>query len=156
MILNQIIRNDHAEFLEEVSLAVLYHGLARELLLHPLLGPKFGYWRITIDSEERMWFAAISEYAKLIVSGHWNGTTRLWEAHTDEPVGEPMYNHLEGVNSVAIECSLIVSGSNDSFLYRYNAITGEVIGNASQGDEGVLLGVATSADDKPIVSSSFG
>ena len=61
---------------------------------------------------------AISEDAKLIVSGHFDGSFRRWDAHTGETVGEPIYNRTNKVNSLAIRSNLIVSGSSDGLLHR--------------------------------------
>ena len=59
-------------------------------------------FRILVGTEEYELCVAISEDAKLIVSGHRDGFVRRWNAPTDEPVGGPMYNHTERVNSVPI------------------------------------------------------
>ena len=66
-----------------------------------------------------------------------------------------MYNHAEAVFSVAIRGNLIVSGSDDGFLYRFNVTTGEVIGSAFEGHGGRVTSVAISADGKLIVSISW-
>ena len=87
---------------------------------------------------------AISEDANLIVSGHFDGSIRRWDPHSGEPVGEPIYNRTNQVNSLAIRSNLIVSGSSDGLLYRYNMSAGEVIGNALQGHEGTVESVAIS------------
>ena len=112
-------------------------------------------FRIPIDTEECALCVAISEDAKLIVSGHQDGTARRWDANTGEPVGKPMYNHTERVNSVAIRGNLIVSGTDDGFLYRWNLTTGQVIGNALLEHEDKVTSVAISADGKLIVSGSY-
>ena len=123
----------------------------------PLWGHK-GLFRIPIDTEESARCVAISGDAKLIVSGHFDGTVRRWDAHTGEPVGDPISNRMErvaSVGSVAIRGNMIVSGSDDDLLYRYNATTGEFIGNALQGHEDKVTSVAISADAKLIVSGSY-
>ena len=111
-----------------------------------------GLWRIPIDIEERSRCVAISKDAKLIVSGHEDGTVRQWDGHAGEPIGQSMSNHTVVVTSVDIRGNLTVSGSNDGLLYRYIATTGEVIGNALQGSDGSVRSVSISAGGKLIVA----
>ena len=58
--------------------------------------------RIPIDAVKWAKCVAISEDGKLIVSGHRDGSVRLWHAHTGEVVEEPMHNHTGPVLIVAI------------------------------------------------------
>ena len=65
-----------------------------------------------------------------------------------------MSGHSEEVLSVAIRSNLIVLGSIDGLLYRWNAATSRSIVSALQGHEGSVDRVAVSADGKIIVSGS--
>ena len=56
---------------------------------------------------------------------------------------------------MAISGNLIVSGASDGLLYRYNLTTGEVIGNALQGQASSVFSVAISTGGKLIVSGSY-
>ena len=111
-------------------------------------------FRIPIDADECAYCVAISEGARVIDSGHGDGSVRLWDAYTGEQVGEAMYNHAGEVNSVSIGGNVIVSGSKYGLLYRYNVTTGEGTGNTLQGYEDAVSSVAINGDGKLIVSGS--
>ena len=111
-------------------------------------------FKISIDRKSLVRSVALSEDAKIIVSGHQDGTVRRWNVHTGESIGEPMSGHTKASNSVAIRENLIVSGSKDRSIYRWNATTGESIGSALQGHGGSVSCVAVSANGKLIVSGS--
>ena len=53
----------------------------------------------------------MSEDAKVIASGHDDGTVRRWNGNTGESMGKPMSGHTEELSCVAIRGNLIVSGS---------------------------------------------
>ena len=57
---------------------------------------------------------AVNPDAKRIVSGHRDGSVRLWDATTCRPIGEPMTGHEDGVNSVAFspDGGPVVSGGS--------------------------------------------
>ena len=69
----------------------------------------------------------LSEDAKVIVSGHGDGTAHRWNGNTGENIGEHMSGHTKAVNCVGIRVNLIALGSSDGLLYRWNATTGESI-----------------------------
>ena len=60
----------------------------------------------------------LSEDVKIIVSGHADATFRRWNVNTGESIGKPMSAHTKQVRCVAIRANLIMSGSDDCFLYR--------------------------------------
>ena len=107
-----------------------------------------------IDFGANMRSMALSKKAKIIVSGHEDGTIRRWNGHNGESISEPVSGDLKEVLSMAIGGNLIVSGSVDGLLHRSNVTTGETIGNALQGHGGSVNCVAVSADRKLIVSVS--
>ena len=95
---------------------------------------------------------ALSEDAKIIVSGHYDCTLRRWNVSTGESIGEPISGHMIAVISLAIRENSIVSDSADGLAYRWNATTGESIGNALQGRRDGVNFVAVNADGKLILS----
>jgi WD40 repeat protein len=99
---------------------------------------------------------AISPDGSRIVSGSYDGTLRLWDAHSGAPIGAPLQGHKDWVSSVAIspDGSRIVSGSHDKTLRLWDARSGAPIGAPLQGHEGVVASVAFSPDGSRIVSGS--
>ena len=112
-------------------------------------------FEISIDGKAFVNSVALSVEAKILVSGHEDGTVRRWNAQSGELIGEPMSGHTKYVNSLAIRRNLIVSGSVDWLLYWWNATTGESIGSALQGHGDWVTWIAVSADGKLIVSGSW-
>ena len=64
----------------------------------------------------------------VIVSGSADGTVRVWDAVTGDPVGAPLAGHDNSVNAVAIgragDRDVIVSGSDDGTVRVWDAVTG--------------------------------
>ncbi|CCA77468.1 hypothetical protein PIIN_11445 [Serendipita indica DSM 11827] len=58
-----------------------------------------------------------------IVSGSSDGTIRLWEADTGQPLGEPLRGHEAAINAVGFspDTLQIVSGSRDGTVRLWNA-----------------------------------
>ena len=65
-----------------------------------------------------------------------------------------MSNHRRVVTSLAIRWNLIVSGCYNGLLYRWDATTGEPIGNAFQGNGDWVDCFAVSVDGKLILTGS--
>jgi len=110
---------------------------------------------ITLQGHEKsVMSVAISADGKLIVSGSWDSTVRLWDI-SGNPIGQPLRGHENFVNSVAISADgkLIVSGSWDSTVRLWD-ISGDPIGQPLRGHENFVNSVAISADGKMIVSGS--
>ena len=65
----------------------------------------------------------------IIVSGSGDGTVRVWDAVTGDPVGGPLAGHDGWVNAVAIgragDRDVIVSGSDDGTVRVWDAVTGD-------------------------------
>ena len=99
---------------------------------------------------------AFTPDGKRIVSGSWDTTVRLWDAHTGQPVGQPMTGHTAPVFSVAFspDGKRIVSGSADKTLRLWDADTGKPIGDPMTGHKAPVFSVAFSPDGKRIVSGS--
>ena len=68
----------------------------------------------------------------VIVSGSDDGTVRIWDAVTGDPVGVPLTGHDGPVNAVAIgragDRDIIVSGSGDGTVRIWDAVTGDPVG----------------------------
>jgi WD40 repeat protein len=73
---------------------------------------------------------------KLVASGSFDGTVRLWDVATGATRGEPLKSHSGWVSSVAfsLDGKLVVSGSDDVTIRLWDAATG-----APRGDVIILL-----------------
>jgi WD40 repeat protein len=86
-----------------------------------------------------------------------DGTIELWDARTGELIGEPLY-YANRIRSVALGTidgvPVIVSGSFDTGLRRWNAHTGEPIGERLEGHTNVVNSVTLGAiDGAPVIVS---
>ncbi|KAG8742618.1 hypothetical protein FRC10_001216 [Ceratobasidium sp. 414] len=99
---------------------------------------------------------AYSPDGAYIVSGSFDNTIRIWDAHTGQSVGEPLQGHTSLVNSVAYspDGAYIVSGSHDNTIRIWNAHTGQAVGQPLQGHTNWVNSVAYSPDGAYIVSGS--
>jgi WD40 repeat protein len=68
--------------------------------------------------------------SRLVSSGAANGELRLWDAHSGQPVGQPLTGHSKPVSSVAFspDGRRIVSGSQDGTIRLWDASTQRPIG----------------------------
>ena len=84
---------------------------------------------------------AISGDGQVIVSGSADNTVRRWDAHTGQPLGDPMEGHTDCVNTVAIsgDGQVIVSGSYDNAVRRWDAHTGQPLGDPMEGEKAQQL-----------------
>ncbi|KAI5121548.1 hypothetical protein M0805_002606 [Coniferiporia weirii] len=100
--------------------------------------------------------ASYSPDGRHIVSGSGDDTLRIWDAHTGNPVGNPLTGHSDRVTSVAYspDGGHIVSGSGDKTLRIWDAYTGHPVGNPLTGHSDWISSVAYSPDGRHIVSGS--
>jgi WD40 repeat protein len=91
---------------------------------------------------------AYSPNGRRIVSAGSDGTLRLWDAASGEPIGAPMTGHESGVASVAFspDGRRIVSGGVDKTLRLWDATSGQAIGKPMTGHTTGVSSVAFSRD----------
>jgi WD domain, G-beta repeat len=71
---------------------------------------------------------AISPDGKILVSGSWDKTIKVWELETGELIGT-LTGHSDRVNSVAISWNgkMLASGSSDETIKFWNLLNGELL-----------------------------
>ena len=107
-------------------------------------------------TDNKMLSAAFNPDGTRVVSGHDDGTLRLWDAATLQSAGPPWRGHTAPVTSVAFspDGARIVSASEDTTLRQWDASTGNQIGEPLQGHALWVTSAAFSPDGKRIVSGS--
>ena len=90
-----------------------------------------------------------------LASGSEDGTVRLWDADTGEPIGDPLTGHTDAVTDVAFspDGHRLASGSADRTVRLWDADTREPIGEALTGHTGPVNGVAFSPDGQRLASA---
>jgi len=109
-----------------------------------------------IEVGAQMNAVAFSPDGSRMVSGSGDGSLRLWDTATGQPIGPPIRGHQGRVDSVAFDRdgTRIVSGSQDKTLRQWDAKTGQAIGAPLVGHEDWVSSVAFDSEGKRIVSAS--
>ncbi|KAJ6590132.1 hypothetical protein DFH09DRAFT_1425797 [Mycena vulgaris] len=99
---------------------------------------------------------AFSPDGRQIVSGSTDRTVRIWDAESQQQIGEPFIGHNGYVLSVAFSANgrQIVSGSEDKTVWIWDAESQQQIGRPLTGHDGLVRSVAFSPDSRQIVSGS--
>ncbi|MCS6291011.1 MAG: TIR domain-containing protein [Nitrospira sp.] len=90
------------------------------------------------------------------LSGSGDGTVRLWDAQTGQPIGEPLKGHNAWVRSVAFspDGTHLLSGGADGTVRRWDAETGQSIGVSLKGPKAEVMSMAFSPDGRRLVTGS--
>ncbi|KIK37359.1 hypothetical protein CY34DRAFT_810405, partial [Suillus luteus UH-Slu-Lm8-n1] len=99
---------------------------------------------------------AFSPDGARIATGSDDGTVRLWDAATGQPVGEPLLGHTSSVTSVSFspDGTRIVSGSLDETVRLWDVATRQPIGEPLLGHTDSVNSVAFSPSGSRIVTGS--
>ena len=91
-----------------------------------------------------------------IVSGSGDGTVRVWDAGSGQPIGAPLTGHTDKVYSVAFspDGRRIASGSGDKTVRLWDATSGQPLGAPLTGHTNQVYSVAFSPDGRRIASGS--
>ena len=105
-----------------------------------------------IETGAVIYRVAFDPYGIRLVSSGFDGTVRLWNAQTGEPLGAPLKGHKDGVHSVAFspDGTRLVSGGADGTVRLWNTQTGEPLGAPLKGHG--FDSVAFSPDGTRLVS----
>ncbi|KIJ52189.1 hypothetical protein M422DRAFT_243794 [Sphaerobolus stellatus SS14] len=106
---------------------------------------------------DSVYSVAFSPDGQRVVSGSYDETIRIWDAHTGTLIGDPLEGHTDGVHSVAFspDGQRVVSGSYDETIRIWDAQTGTLIGDPLEGHTDGVCSVAFSPDGQRVVSGSW-
>ncbi|GAB4461277.1 MAG: hypothetical protein Kow0070_18660 [Anaerolineales bacterium] len=105
---------------------------------------------------DRVRSVAFSPDGSLLAAGCEDGSLRLWNVATRQPLGEPLTGHSRDVNSVAFspDGTLLASGSWDNTLRLWDVATRQPLGEPLTGHGGDVNSVAFSPDGTLLASGS--
>ncbi|KIJ39191.1 hypothetical protein M422DRAFT_175509 [Sphaerobolus stellatus SS14] len=122
------------------------------------LGGKWPAMELTLTGHQAgINSVSFSPDGERVVSGSYDQTIRIWNAHTGELVSGPFQGHTDSISSVAFSPdgeSRVVSGSDDQTIWIRDAHTGEIVSGPFQGHTGWISSVAFSPDGERVVSGS--
>jgi WD40 repeat protein len=100
---------------------------------------------------------AFSPDGRLVASGSFDCSVRIWNAYTGELVTGPLKGHSSEVCLVEFspDRCWVASGSLDRTIMVWHVQTGQVVAGPFDDHSGVILSIGFSPDGQRIVSSSY-
>jgi WD40 repeat protein/DNA-binding SARP family transcriptional activator len=126
---------------------MLWDVATRQPLGEPLTGHEGGVWRV-VFSPAILASQGAPARGQVLASAGQDGTIRLWDVATRQPVGEPLTGHGSKVFDLAFSSDgqLLASASGDNTLRLWDVATRQPVGQPLTGHGGAVYAVAFSPD----------
>ncbi|NWF70389.1 MAG: protein kinase [Chloroflexi bacterium] len=146
--------------------ALAYHPQRPLLAAGAATGGIF-LWNITQDTltaagqlrghgTDRISGLAFSPDGRILASGSFDRTIRLWNSDTMQPIGQPLSGHTDNITSIAFspDGTLLASGCRDGTVRLWDVATGTQIGEALRPQSDWVLSVAFSPDGRLLATGT--